>query len=66
MQQTIFNMVDGSSFLSTQLKKIDVSELLAALPSKPEVDKLVSQFFDRRHLAMPIARKCLPPRELLA
>jgi hypothetical protein len=49
-------MVDGSSFLSGQVKNVNVSELLAALPPKPELDLLVSRFFDRRHLAMPIAR----------
>ncbi|KAG0650311.1 Pyrrolocin cluster transcription factor fsdR [Hyphodiscus hymeniophilus] len=58
MHQNLFSsMIKGSSFLSDQLKKVDVPELLEALPAKSEVDKLVYQYFNRRNLAMPIARK---------
>jgi hypothetical protein len=34
-----------------------MSELLANLPPKPEVDKLVRQFFDQKNFPIPVARK---------
>ena len=55
--QTISNAADGSSFLSGPAKKVEKSEILASLPPKPEVDKLIHQFFDRENFGIPVARK---------
>ena len=63
MQRSFSNPVDGSSFLSGQVKPVEMSEILATLPPKPEVDKLIDQYFDRKNFAIPIARKS--PRPLL-
>jgi hypothetical protein len=57
MGRTLTNMVNGSSFLSGQLKQVEMSELLALLPPKTEVDKMVNQFFDRLNFPIPVARR---------
>ena len=51
-------MVDGSSFLSGQVQTVEISELLAILPPRAEVDKLINQFFDHKTFPIPVARKC--------
>jgi hypothetical protein len=53
------NTVDGSSFLSGFAKKAEMVDLLAALPPKAEVDKLVSEFLDRKNFPIPVARKSI-------
>jgi hypothetical protein len=50
-------MVDGSSLLFGQVKQIEMTEILATLPPKSEVDKLVCQFFDRETFPITVARK---------
>ena len=50
-------MVDGSSLLFGQVKQIELLEILATLPPKPEVDKLICQFFDRKTFPIIVARK---------
>ena len=57
MHRAVSNMVDGSSFLSGQLKQVEMSELLVLLPPKSEVDTMVHQFFDRENFPIPTARK---------
>jgi hypothetical protein len=54
---TLSNTVDGSSLLFGQVKQIELLEILATLPPKPEVDKLISQFFDRKTFPITVARK---------
>ncbi|SPQ17721.1 2b269531-e530-4eb7-ab25-91184f394da8 [Thermothielavioides terrestris] len=44
--------VDGSSLLFNQVKPLERIEILATLPPKAEVDRLISYFFDRQ--AFPI------------
>ncbi|KAK9244248.1 hypothetical protein V1506DRAFT_541930 [Lipomyces tetrasporus] len=41
-----YTEADGSSLLFGQVKQIERAEILATLPHKPEVDKLISQFFN--------------------
>ncbi|KAH8202702.1 hypothetical protein TruAng_003188 [Truncatella angustata] len=53
---TLSHTVDGSSLLFNQVKPIERIEILSTIPPKSEVDRLVSQFFDRQ--AFPIA---VPP-----
>ncbi|EXJ87214.1 hypothetical protein A1O3_04173 [Capronia epimyces CBS 606.96] len=43
----ISHTVDGTSLLFSQVKPIERVEMLSTLPPKPEVDRLVAQFFDR-------------------
>jgi hypothetical protein len=50
-------MVDGSSLLFAQAKQIEMQEILATLPPKPEVDNLISQFFNRETFPITVARK---------
>jgi hypothetical protein len=51
------NTADGSSLLFGQVKQIDILEILATLPPKPEIDKLLSQFFDQKKFPITVARK---------
>ncbi|OKL63564.1 hypothetical protein UA08_01696 [Talaromyces atroroseus] len=53
MPITLSNTVDGSSLLFGQVQRIDKTELLSTLPPKPQLDKLIHQFFDRQNF--PIA-----------
>ncbi|KAJ9640260.1 hypothetical protein H2204_003485 [Knufia peltigerae] len=48
--------VDGSSLLFQQVEPVERVEILSGLPSKPQVDKLISYFFD--HQSFPIT---VPP-----
>ncbi|KAK6083227.1 fungal specific transcription factor domain-containing protein [Seiridium cupressi] len=48
--------VDGASLLFSQAKPIERIEILSTLPHKPEVDRLISQFFN--HETFPIT---VPP-----
>ncbi|KAK9787419.1 hypothetical protein SCARD494_10544 [Seiridium cardinale] len=48
--------VDGASLLFSQAKPIERIEILSTLPHKPEVDRLISQFFN--HQTFPIT---VPP-----
>ncbi|KAI9730023.1 MAG: hypothetical protein M1818_008292 [Claussenomyces sp. TS43310] len=52
---TLSNTVDGSSLLSGQIKRIEIIEILATLPPKLEVDKLISQFFDHKTFPITVA-----------
>lgn len=40
------NIADGSSLLFHQIKPVEKMEILASLPPKPEVDRLIAYFFD--------------------
>ncbi|KKK24816.1 hypothetical protein AOCH_000267, partial [Aspergillus ochraceoroseus] len=48
------NIVDGSSFLFGHVKPMERIEILATFPPKPEVDKLIRQFFDRKTLPITV------------
>jgi len=39
------------------VEQIEIIEILATLPPKPEVDKLIGQFFDRKTFPITVARK---------
>ncbi|RFU24949.1 hypothetical protein B7463_g11387, partial [Scytalidium lignicola] len=52
---TLSNTVDGSSLLFGTVKQIEMLEILATLPPKPEVDKLICQFFDRETFPITVA-----------
>ena len=54
---TLSNTVDGSSLLFGHVKQIEKLEILATLPPKPEVDKLISLFFDRKTFPITVARE---------
>ncbi|CRG91828.1 putative transcriptional regulatory protein C1F7,11c [Talaromyces islandicus] len=47
VQPNLSHTVDGSSLLFGHVKPIEKIEILATLPPKPEVDRLISWFFDR-------------------
>ncbi|KAB5546898.1 fungal-specific transcription factor domain-containing protein [Coniochaeta sp. 2T2.1] len=47
--------VDGSGFLSGQVKPIERIEILSTLPPKPEVDRLIAFFFDSKAFPMAVA-----------
>ncbi|KAH6693393.1 hypothetical protein BKA61DRAFT_279693 [Leptodontidium sp. MPI-SDFR-AT-0119] len=49
------NTVDGSSLLFCQVKQTDILEILATLPPKPVIDKLLSQFFDQKKFPITVA-----------
>jgi len=51
------NTVDGSSLLFGRVKEAEITEILETLPPKPEVDKLICQFFDRETFPITVARK---------
>jgi hypothetical protein len=51
------NAVDGSSLLFGQVRQINLTEILATLPPKTEVDKLIYQFFDHKTFPITVARK---------
>ncbi|TAQ84990.1 hypothetical protein B7494_g6700 [Chlorociboria aeruginascens] len=60
VQPTLSNTVDGSSLLFGQVQQIEVTEILATLPPKFEVDNLICQFFNREAfpiMAAPILHK---------
>ncbi|KAL2845926.1 hypothetical protein BJY01DRAFT_213775 [Aspergillus pseudoustus] len=40
------NTVDGTSLLFSQVQPVDIAEIIASLPPKPEIDKLLQWFFD--------------------
>ncbi|KAI1379214.1 hypothetical protein F4677DRAFT_410932 [Hypoxylon crocopeplum] len=48
VRPTLSHTVDGSSLLFSQVKPIERIEIISTLPSKPEVDRLISQFFNRQ------------------
>jgi hypothetical protein len=50
-------LVDGPLLLSGQIRQIELPELLATLPSKTQVDKLIYHFFDRKTFAFPAFRE---------
>jgi hypothetical protein len=54
------NTVDGASLLFGQVKQIDKTEILATLPPKVEVDRLLCQFFDRKSFPITTARMPTP------
>ena len=51
------NNVDGSGLLFGQVKQIERFEILASFPSKPEIDKLLRQFFDQASFPINVARE---------
>ena len=57
VDSTLSNTVDGSSLLFGHVKQIEKLEILATLPPKPEVDKLIFHFFDRENFPITVARK---------
>jgi hypothetical protein len=54
-------LVDGPLLLSGQVRQIEKPELLATFPPKPQVDKLVRHFFDRKNFAFPSFRRSSQP-----
>jgi hypothetical protein len=52
-----YTEADGSSLLFGQVKQIEIAEILATLPFKLEVDKLISQFFDSSTFPVSVPRK---------
>jgi hypothetical protein len=57
VDSTLSNAVDGPGLLFGQAKQIELTEILATLPPKTEVDKLISQFFDYKTFPIMVARK---------
>ena len=53
-------LVDGPLILSGKVRQIEFSELLATLPPKPQVDRLIRQFFDCKTFGLPTHRKTWP------
>jgi hypothetical protein len=49
-------MIDGSGLLFSEVKPIERIQILSTLPPKPEVDRLVAQFFDRPNFPLSIPR----------
>ncbi|KAL3423279.1 fungal specific transcription factor domain-containing protein [Phlyctema vagabunda] len=54
-QLSIFDTqaVDGPNLLSGMVQPVDMVELLNTVPSKPELDKLITQFFDNDDRIVP-------------
>ncbi len=50
-------MADGTSLLFGHVKEIGRVEILATLPPKATVDKLMRQFFEREAFPLSIARE---------
>ena len=50
---------DGSSLLLNQVKPLDRFEIVATLPSKATMDKLIARFFDRETFPITIPRTLL-------
>ncbi|KAL3455536.1 hypothetical protein BJX64DRAFT_294958 [Aspergillus heterothallicus] len=48
------NVVDGTSLLFSQVQRVDEAEVIASLPPKPEIDKLLRWFFDRENFPLNI------------
>jgi hypothetical protein len=57
--QTLSHTVDGSAFLSGQTDPVKMTDLIAALPPRTEVDRLIKQYFDHRNFAIATARKSI-------
>ncbi|KAE8352768.1 hypothetical protein BDV28DRAFT_148725 [Aspergillus coremiiformis] len=57
IQPTLPNTVDGSSLLFGHVNSIDKLEILATLPPKPEIDRLIIRFFDRESFPIRLPRK---------
>lgn len=53
----LLNMVDGAGLLFGHVKQIEMFEILATLPPKSEVDKLICTFFDRENFPITVVRK---------
>lgn len=53
MHASFSDIDDGPSLLSGLVRPVEISELLATLPAKPAVDRLLSRFFDSHGLAVP-------------
>ena len=54
---SLSNTADGTSLLFGHVKEIEKIEILATLPLKPAVDKLIHQFFDRKTFPISVVRK---------
>lgn len=52
-----YTEADGSSLLFGQVRQIEIGEILATLPLKLEVDKLLCQFFDSTSFPVSVPRK---------
>lgn len=48
---------DGPSFLCGIVSPIGMPELLASLPEKPVVERLIERFFDEEDFLVPSLRK---------
>ncbi|KAK3358221.1 hypothetical protein B0T25DRAFT_517492 [Lasiosphaeria hispida] len=46
--------VDGSSLLFSQVKPIEHVDILSSLPLRPELDRLISRFFNRQNFPITI------------
>ena len=57
MQPTLSNTADGSSLLFGRVKEVDMTEILATLPPKHEINTLLRQFFDLETFPITVARK---------
>jgi hypothetical protein len=54
-------ITDGPSFLCGIVSPIGMSELLASLPGKSVIDKLLERFFDEEDFLVPSLRKTSHP-----
>jgi hypothetical protein len=64
MHTPVSDTSDAPSLLRGPVKLAEVSELLATIPAKPTVDRLVARFFDPRGPAVPPIRVC--PLEVMS
>lgn len=55
------NIADGSSLLFQQIKPVEKMEILASLPPKPEVDRLIAYFFDDPSYPIRVPRTFTEP-----
>ncbi|KAK0712051.1 hypothetical protein B0H67DRAFT_493035 [Lasiosphaeris hirsuta] len=53
-EPALSHSVDGSSLLFNQVKPIEHTEILSSLPPRPELDGLISQFFDTQNFPITI------------
>lgn len=56
MHTGVSDAIDGPSLLHGPVNTIAVSELLATIPAKHAVDRLIARFFDPRGPAVPTLR----------
>lgn len=53
----VFPPIDGPSLLSGPVKPISIGELLATMPAKIAMDRLLERFFNEKESAVPSFRQ---------